>query len=61
MKLGDKHIIDGKEYVAVYTPVVSCEGCAFKIRNKALCETVISCETKEDNRIQESIWIEVKK
>ena len=61
MKLGDRHTINDKEYVAVYTPVVSCNGCAFKARYKTICWDVVLCETVADGRAQEIIWIEVKK
>jgi len=61
MKLGDKHTVNGKEYVAVCTPVVSCNGCAFKKDTKPICGGVVLCEAVVDGQTQEIIWIEVKR
>ena len=61
MKLGDRHIIDGKEYVAVYDASSTCHRCAHNATPRTeICNSFTHCKVYTDNRTQYIAWIEVK-
>ncbi len=71
MKLGERRIIDDKEYAAVYHFKASCKRCAFQYvyavfsgRKPGICKELFSetgCSANENGRLQQIVWIEVKK
>jgi len=60
MKLGDRHIIDGKEYVGVYEGSYNCKRCEMYPEGMS-CEKMTICEVSQNGREQQIVWIEVKK
>ena len=61
MHLGDKHTIDGKEYVAVYECTDECLRCAFEQQsiNCAIASQDYGCDIYEQDRWQQIVWIEI--
>ncbi len=63
MKLGERRKLGDKEYAAVYEGYMNCKRCAFSFLNSnGLCvKTGNECLANENGRLQQIVWIEVKK